>query len=218
MRRRRRRQRDRLGLATAEAVTIAVTVGALGTAAFFVTPRLIQADQSDTDPTIVPREEAHQAQMLSLLEAMHRCRGVLAVHERAASPYLDVVLWGEDVHEAGVVNEDEVIVLSHSELLQTLTLHYCDVDPQVADPALPLAEAQQADFGVQWRLRGEVESKVIGTGISSMRFTPAFDGEQTAQTDAEESGYVLELTWAGEATDEVDQARAPVRLPRVRSR
>ncbi len=199
---------------------MAVTVGVLGTAAFVVTPRLLQAGAEEEDLTVVPRVEAHKVQALSLLEALHRCKAVLAVQDREATPYLDVVFWAEDILEPGVINESEIIVLSHSTMMQSLTMHTCGFDPQVPGPPLSLQEVNEPTFGMDWRLRSDVEGRVIGSGLSQMRFSDRSDsgGQQATLAGREDEGYLLELTWVGNRTDVTDEARALVLLPSARSR
>lgn len=220
MRRTGRSHRLRRALATAEAVALAASVGVLGTAAFVITPRLLEAGTGGGDPTLVPRDEEHRKQMLMLLEALHRCRAVLAVHDRTASPYLDIVLWGEDLADPDIVNEGEVIVLSHSRLLQSLTIHYLDLEEHAAGESLPPETLRERSFGERWRLRAEVQGRVIGTGIADVRFEPASSDRegQSAQTDGETAGYLLALTWAQRGADEADAARALVRLPDAQPR
>lgn len=217
--RRRRPQRSRRALATAEAVTIAVTIGVLGVAAFVVTPRLLEGGMGRDDAIVVPRYEQNRATALSLLEALHRCKAVLAVHDRIASPVLDIVLWADDENEPNVVNESEIVVLSHSRLLQTLTMHHLQTTSPRGERALSLAEVRDPQFALDWRLRADVEGRVIGSRIAEVRFTPSAQGDsrQAAQTDGKRSGYLLELTWAAEQADEPDVARALVRLPGVKS-
>ncbi len=217
---RRRPPQSRRAFATAEVAAVAVTMGVLGTAAFVVTPRLLQAGAEEEDLTVVPRLEAHKVQTLSLLEALYRCKAVLAVQDREATPYLDVVLWAEDIVEPGVINEGEIIVLSHSTMMQSLTMHVCGLDSQEPGPPLSLRTVNEPTFGMEWRLRSDVEGRVIGSGLSQMRFSDrsGSEGQQATSAGGEGEGYLLELTWVGNRTDVADEARALVLLPSARSR
>ncbi len=212
-------RRVRKGVVTAEVLTLLAALGVLTTTAFVITPRLLRAGDDEQGIT-APRTEAHQASLTKLVEALQRCIGIVAVHDREHSPYLDLILWADDVSDPGHINENEVLVLSHSRLLQTLTMYTRAPGPG-ADRLFPQVDVmRQPEFAARWRARVDVEAMVIETGVPDMRFVDhAVRGDGASGLSGQSSeSHVIELTWGGNRADESDVGQGIVRLPMIRAR
>jgi hypothetical protein len=65
----------------------------------------------------------HQEFANTLAGLVERCVEVIAVHDRGKTPYSEVVLWVEDRVNPGVIDQDELAVISHSQLFRTVAVY-----------------------------------------------------------------------------------------------
>jgi hypothetical protein len=197
--------------------TIAL-VGGLAGAAIVITPRL-----SPGAPAAAAKAAAHpehQAALERLAALIGRSHAVLALHPRGRTPFVEVVLWLEDGRNAGVIDRDEVAVISHSEILRTITYHAYE-PPE--DPAEETAAAEPGDpvtvpaviapesaagpgFCPRWRRSRHVVPRVLLTDVSDLRVVQvgeAIDGRGRLR---------IELIWSSDSADAWDEAWLEVEL------
>lgn len=206
----------RRGLAASEITAVLVAGGILTTTAAIVGPRLLSADDDDAALS-VPTQPEHADTLSTLVEALEGCKALLIHHDRERTPYLDLVVWTEDRTDPGAVNVDEVLVLSHSRMLQTLAMHVCEGPFGEEVEGLTIDTLLDPDFPERWRMRGDVVGRVLSSGVSEMRFSDhAAQSDHTASTaDNGHSRYMVALTWGGVYADESDTGQRIVRLARA---
>jgi len=187
-------------------VTLSV-IGALTVATIFVAPQYLAA-QPQVQPTIAAGKPADQALIDDLAAVVEQSVGVLAIHPRGVTPYEEVVLWLTDNAGGtdGRADQAELAVLSHSSVLQTVTIYQLTGDTATRTWGVPRTSA---DFCRRWRADERVKSVVLGRGIANMRIEPV--GELQEQWG--ESGQWgalqrlrLTLTWAQDSVDGADEA------------
>jgi hypothetical protein len=188
-------------------VTISL-IGALAATAVIVTPAYLHASSSARPEPVIARLPAHQ-QMIELLGSLvSRSREVLAVHQRQASPYLELVLWLEDGANPGRIDPAEVAVITHSEVLRTISFFGLK-EADASDEAQPAKAAGWVDepsdigsasFCAAWRSRPDVRQRVLGSSVATMEVEPL--------TDAGDGRALLRisLTWAPDLVDGPDEA------------
>jgi len=188
-------------------VTLSV-LGALTVATIFVAPQYLAA-QPQVQPIIAAGTPAHQALIDDLAAVVEQSVGVLAIHPRGVTPYEEVVLWlaDNDGGTDGRADQAELAVLSHSSVLQTVTV-YQMTGEDAATSTLGVPRSS-ADFCRRWRADGRVKSVVLGRGIANMRIERV--GELQEQWG--ESGQWgalqrlrLTLTWDPDSVDGADEA------------
>jgi hypothetical protein len=94
----------------------------LMTAAAVLDPATLQASSASTPRPALPRD-AHQEFMRSLGSLVGQCERVLAIKPGEDDRGAELVLWLEDTHDSGRVNADELALLRHSPLFQTITFY-----------------------------------------------------------------------------------------------
>ncbi len=199
------------------ATGLMVTFGILGTlvlATFVVHPMSTQARvhaMPEVQPAANPR---HQEVIESLAQLIARSAGVVAVHQRDASPYAEIVLRAFGGPDADRVRPEEVFVLSHSRILYTITLHALRetaVDPasgkQIDPPfsSLSLSSLRVPSFPTTWRSDPAIVSRVLATGVVDMNLKLIPDGTSP-------SHLWIELTWDEETADTPDRASVLIDL------
>ena len=196
----------RAGVIQGLLVTLSV-LGALTVATIFVAPQYLAA-QPQVQPIIAARKPAHQALIDDLAAVVEQSVGVLAIHPRGVTPYEEVVLWLADNVGGtdGRADEAELAVLSHSSVLQTVTVYQMTGETAAGTFGVPRSSA---DFCRRWRADGRVKSVVLGRGIANMRIERV--GELQEQWG--ESGQWgalqrlrLTLTWDPDSVDGADEA------------
>jgi len=98
-----------------------------GSAAIF-NPSSLQAVTSTFMPSADGRQPMggannHQEFANTLAGLVERCVEVIAVHDRGKTPYSEIVLWVEDRANPGVIDQDELAVISHSQLFRTVAVY-----------------------------------------------------------------------------------------------
>jgi hypothetical protein len=104
----------------------------------------------------------------------------------------EIVLWLEDRRGPGVLDPDEVLVISHTPLLEMIRLYMLPPGTQV--PAVTPADAERGGFCALWRADPRVEVRTFATGVAQMQFGLAEVGDL----------YELALIWSAESADGAD--------------
>ena len=199
---RRQRIRPRRGSATQGVLAIIATLGVFTTAAVVIGPRMLSASSTtipNAAPVLSPRQ---QATLDGLAALVGRSIGVLAIHERGLSPFTEVVLWLEDHHEPSELSRGEVAVLSHSRILQTISLYMLDAQAETELVLVPAA-ASKRSFCDAWRADPQVTPTLIASGVSDVQFVRILG-------TAERSVVRIGLTWPEETADGPVEASAEV--------
>lgn len=187
-------------------VTLSI-IGALSAATVFVAPQYLSAQP--TRPSAIPASRpAHQTLIDDLATLTTRSVGVLAIHARGATPYEEIVLWLADNDAEGSdgrADVSELAILSHSSVMQTITIYRMTGDRMACSGAVRTSP----EFCSHWRADPGVDSVVLGRGVSDMRVETV--GEREDQWG--ESGrwgalqrLRLTLTWAADSADGADEA------------
>jgi len=122
-----------------------------------------------------------------------------------------LVLWIEDHRDIGIVNEDEVLVVSYAPLLHAVTgLTRPPVD--TAAPAMATSALFSDTLSADWRQSPGVQQSILATNVTEMRMKSVgrSNGEMTVR---------VSLTFgAGESDDDPKhraEAMFAVTLPAV---
>ncbi len=178
-------------------------IAALSVTTVVFAPRYLQAGAAGP-PVVAAGSPVHQELADGLAALIRRSVGVLAVHQRGPTPYVEVVLWLEDRKRPGRADESELAVVSHSAVLRTITIYR--LTGSEAGPRVPLdgSYAVDAAFCDRWRADPRVVPSVLMSGVSDMqveRLRSAWDGIE---------GLWIRLTWPGDSVDGPDEASAVV--------
>ncbi len=171
--------------------------GTLSVMAVYIGPRVMYANEGEAD-VIVAADPSHQNTIEIFAGILARSRAVLALHDRGETPYEEIVLWIEDRERPGRIDPHEVVVISHSKILQTLT--YYGVDKIEGSLPLSSAELKTTRFCDQRRTNPGTTVRVIGAGISDLDLTPQ------AIIQGSRALLRISFTWASELTDAPDEA------------
>jgi hypothetical protein len=211
----------RAGAVIKSLVTTMCGAAMLITAAAVLDPATLQAG-SVAAPRIGEPHNAHQDLLNSLTSMLSQCRQVLAVRAGEEDRGAEMIMWLEDSHDPGRINADELAVVRHSPLFQTITLYNVARDTRSsqgarltsraasaspAEATLTQADLAAPGFIDRWRAMPAVAARVVGSGISDMNI------EQVDRSNARELSLVrLHLTWAGDSADGPDDASAAVQV------
>lgn len=199
-------------------ITLSI-IAALGVTTVILAPRYLVAGPSweDVQPRLVTASQGGHRQLAdSLALLVARSVGVLAIHQRGATPYLEVVLWLDDSSGSvrGRADTCELAVLSHSAVLRTITLYRLEQAPQ-DDPldgaADPLAgpPRDSPEFCNRWRADPRMTPLILARGVSDMRLEPVGIAEDEWDEQGKWGGFqrlLLSLTWAPDSADGADEA------------
>jgi hypothetical protein len=185
--------RARRGLAVQETILLLGAAVALGTAGALIVPTAIRAATAPAAPIVEPPEDPGLVPVFDAIHALfEQSEGVVASWDRRGGRAQEILLWHHDGLGAGVVNEDEVLLLSFSPTLGALTAYMVGEGYEGPGPAIGFVDEGFSDVfrGVQG-----VERRVVATGLSRVRFGrgDAEDGEET---------WTIRLTWGGRTSDE----------------
>ena len=198
--------------ATWPAVVWALCVGGtVVTTAVVVTPRYLRAEPALA--AVPAREAAHQQVFEAFAGLVSRSKEVVAVNQRGATPFLEFVLWLEDTEHLGVIDPHEIAVLTHSEVLQTITMHTFDPSAARRDArgateavetptALARSDIRAPGFCAGFRDRPGVRRRLIGKRIAHL------DAESLVDAVAGRSMLRISLIWDQESADGEDEASA----------
>ncbi len=180
-------------------VTLSLVATLSATAVIFA-PRYLNASPTAA-AVVAAQSEANQQTIELIANLIGRSVEVMAVRQRGATPYLELVLWLDDRDDAGQVNRGELAVLSHSEILQTVILY--ELAPDENDltwQSVPRSGVLSPGFCDAWRADKAVTPRVLATGIAQMQV------HEGGQPEAGVQPLQLTLTWAPNSADGSDEA------------
>ncbi len=206
--------RKRFGGAAVGLVVTFSVLGVLVSAAAVVSPRFLQASAIDaTSQEVTARTSQHQQMIETLGSLISRSREVMAIHDRGATPFVELVLWLEDTKNPGRIDPYEIAVISHSEVLHAIYFYSLDEpdEEQVTDssddaavqPASDwswLSDVRRPSFCALWRDRPDIRQRILAVGVSQMVVNP---GERS---DSDNALLRISLTWADDSADGADEA------------
>jgi hypothetical protein len=198
---------QRIGATLRSLVLFACGASLLVGAAIVLDPRTIQATPPP-NPDAQTRADLRAEFTKTLATLIESCVEVIAIHPRGATPYSEVVLWKNDDSNPGSIDPGEIAVVSHSQLLNAVTVYSLQKGKMGADLAqthglkLDRATLQQPAFCDRWRALPAVQPRVIGSGISDMTLTAEPDGRERL------SHLLLWLRWTTHSTDGATEASA----------
>jgi len=189
-------RKRRRGLSTAGVVTALCVSGTLATAAIVTRPAWLQASVEAGPVPALARAGAHRDLMEVLGRLLSRSQAVLQVHERGPTPYLEIVLWLEDAENIGSPDANEIAVISHSEVLETIVYHA--LEPDAEEGSTPISTDFDVNFCRAWRERTDVTRTLLATGVTSMQV------ESTGRR-GDRAGLRMALTWGAQSSDGADE-------------
>lgn len=206
-------RRHRRGSATTGLlITLALMAGAVVTA-IVIRPNLGQAFSATEMAGEQASDPANQQIIDGIAEIVARAHQVMAVHPRGTTPYTEIVLWVEDRENPGEIDPDEVAIISHSPVLETL-IYYTLREPTEGTepdtgrlpPTLSTGDVADAWFCDMWRTAPDIEPKVIATRVSGMQVV------QDRPDNAADGRHLLRirLTWDAQTSDSGDTAMVVV--------
>lgn len=183
-----RPRRADAGSAISSALIAISITGVVATTAWVARPAYLHA-QSPTHESVAARSERNQEIVDLLANLIGSSAEVVAVYPRGATPYAEVVL--RIAGEGDAVQSDEVAVLSHSRVLQSLMLYtHGDVQDD-----LHRAELFASGFPDRWRGDPNVKPILLASGLSDM------------DVQVVEPGLLrIALTWAADSADGEDES------------
>lgn len=198
--------------------SVTLTALVLGAASGLVGPSSIFARSGGREGQSV--EPARRQLVDQLGELVATSDAVLLVSENPRAPVVDLVLWRNDERDPGRVNPEEIIVLSHSRTLRTITLYRLDYrrrnSPHQRDVPLgyeratfppdflPPASLRQADFCDRWRSSAQVNGVVLATDVRELAL------ESPHTPTGQDAKLRIRLTWASDSVDTPDSATTVV--------
>lgn len=188
---------------TLSAVLIAGSIlGAFAVTAVLVGPGSLQAKESSFPPVVEAAHERHQTIIDAIGTIVVGACEVLAVHNRGEGPFAEILLRVTCESDAGA---ESIALLSHSRILQTITLYTRPADPPIS---LDEKELTGRSFCDRWRNDPAVQTRVLATGVDEM---------QLQRADTEGGGELLRiaLTWGPESADGQDEASIVVDAPQA---
>jgi hypothetical protein len=115
-------------------LTIIVVGGAIWAYKFTAAPASLMARIKSNAPS--PKtDESHRQFLESLGRLIEQSKQVLAVHDRGATPYIEIVLWKEDQIHPGVIDPFEVALISQSLVTQSITVYSTTPETLADSPA-----------------------------------------------------------------------------------
>lgn len=180
----------------------------LGGASFFFSPKSIFAE-SHVQQARLARDASHQAALDAIASMTSRSVEVLAIHERERSPQVEIVLWISDARNPGAIDADELVVVSHSRLLRTITMYLADSSGTRSSVGWLISreEATRPGFCDRWRANPLVAGRVMATGVQHVRArwnSQAGSGSDSARP------LEIALTWPADLVDGPDEASTVV--------
>lgn len=194
----------RSGVATSEVVVVLFAAGIVGATGVYVLPKVVGAGtlQAKLAPDAPPADAAKAGVFESLRKLMAESKEVLAVTLPSDAGLTEIVLWHKDEGADGAIDPSEVIVLTHSAFLGTITAHAATNPPNATDQdfarlvgSIDRVWAGHPNFCASWRRRPDVTGRVVAADIDQMRLEPA-------SADGSRPGFYVRLTWATSVSDE----------------
>ncbi|MHC4347717.1 MAG: hypothetical protein ACYS15_04130 [Planctomycetota bacterium] len=207
------RRRRRRGGTLGAVLLIMSLVGAATVTTVIVAPRYLAAEPPPSQD-VAAASIVNQELIDDLADIVGRSVGVLAVHDRGPTPYVEIVLWLADAPGGvdGRPDDRELAVLSHSAVMQTITIYRLG-DGDESTPQRLLDSHRGPDFCNRWRAHPNVMPLVLARGVSDMR-VERVDSDQDEWVAWGRWGGLqrlrLSLTWASDSTDGPDEASVSV--------
>lgn len=181
--------RRRGGTSIASIFAILSLTSILATIAWVARPMYLHADITPTPQTITAANPRHQQIIQLLADLLQNSSNVTAIHPRDPSPYAEVVL--RTSGQGQPVTADQIALLSHSRVLQTITLYTLN-DPQLT---FTHDELPHSDFPNRWRDNPNVHPTLLATSISDMHIEQVHPNQ-----------LLIVLTWDANSVDGEDKA------------
>ena len=205
------RVRRRRG-ASAAAVLVAIAgVATVTTASVIVGPRLLFAGEgAATDSTLQPSSHERQQVLSGLAEIVGQSIEVIAIHSRETAAFDEILLWVADREDPGRINRSELLLISHSRVLQSVSVYQFEPPPPsdlpdivglpqddapARDPFVDRDAAGSAAFCNTFRADPATRWGVIARGVSDLSLEP----ERSAPDGPLRLRIVME--WADESDD-----------------
>ena len=198
-----------------------VVVGGLSVA---IVPRAIEGASWGAGAETVevaPRDESARAVYERVRMLFQSSVGIVGCWDRGEGG-VEVALWQRDVRDPGIVNSDEVVLLSFSRVLGGLVAYVEGTGAPVVEGvtieggagpargvALERGDVLGRGFGAWWRARPGIERHVIAGGLADMRVAPRGEagGLETLS---------VELVWGRSSADDgVEKGAFEVALRRL---
>ncbi|MFG0274659.1 MAG: hypothetical protein ACF8QF_06350 [Phycisphaerales bacterium] len=190
-----------IGKAASTSLTIGVA-GAVGVAGVVIPLRMSGAlgpadAKAEAPADIAPADPDRALIHAGLKELVESAGALIAAHDASGVP-AHAVFWRADTHDLGVVNADEIFVLAHHRLLETVVAYAWEGETrgERIDSARLFSDA----FFGAWRRSPSVEATVVGAGVPDMRLT------WRAQ-DVGNGELTVRLIWGHASADESDERR-----------
>jgi len=146
-----------------------------------------------------------------IAETIRSSRGVLAIANDPNSAYVEILLWRSDIQDPGALNRSELLLISHSRVLGTISTYRAappEAERDAAGPAsfaeigrsdddaIEPATVQQRVFLDQWRSAADIAARVLACDLSDVdvRVSGEEDGAGEAVLD-------IQLIWTSDSAD-----------------
>lgn len=188
-----------IGKAASASLTIGAA-GAIGVAGIVIPLRMAGVLQppdarAETPADIAPADPAHGAIQTGLKELIESAGALIAAHDERGLP-AHAVFWRADTHDLGVVNADEVFILAHHRLLETIVAYAWEGEERGA--RIESGRLFSDALFAAWRREPSVQATVVGAGVPDMRLAwraqDGGDGELTVR-----------LIWGHASADDSDE-------------
>lgn len=191
------------GMATQTMLITVAAATTLTAVAIMITPRYLDARSPGPTP-VAAGSEANQAVIDGLGALIARSAEVLAVHPKSSADSAAILLRLEDLHATEEVLPEEIALLAHSRIMQTVTLYTLTTPSEPAGASsggVPTrSRLEERDFCHKWRDNPDIQPRLIAAGISDMQIEVVPSGEQGRRL------LHIALTWARESADGPDEA------------
>lgn len=198
------------GWSRPELMLISAAGGVVCTVGVFVGPGVLRAAglgvQNETTLRVAPEHEGHR-EVFERLEALcNESVGVLGVWERTEMGGAELLLWTHDTGLVRTVECGEVMLLSYSPALRVVTGYVMRAEEGQGEIFPGPVDVRTAGW---WRSRGDVERRILATGLEHVRF-------ERAVGDGDAVEVRVNLMWEGGASDDAPmEAWFGVRAPWV---
>src|SRR5262245_52769593 len=148
-----RTRRPRRGWSPTGLLLLLSLLGAVAATAAVIGPRFGHGEARAAVPPLPQpaRREDHRTLMEHFSGLIGRSTAILAVHQRGVTPYLEMVLWLSDDNGSGHAEPSEVAIVSHSRLMQTVTLYRWTAGAAKPDGGLAVVGPSAPAFCDAWR-------------------------------------------------------------------
>ena len=185
----------RRGATAGEVVfAIALMVGVVGGAAL-VGPAMLRASPQQSRD-IIPEDPTMRASFEAVRAFFETNHQVLSDRVDTVSGLYEVVLWNSDQSKPGTIQPGEIIVLTHSAFLGTLTATVVlPEDENLASQTIEPETAGSRAFAQSWREHPAQSSFTLAQGVGRFRL----DGPDGQKQGGE---LLVRLTYTGKSSEE----------------